>query len=161
MSYNPFAQYDLRVPTHFHDDISRFSRTFKTAGEKANPLDSPFERYVDVWMLAVCIGASEGRTIDLRGPAAHPFITGVVLASDPDRIELLELLAIGHTGNPYVITEPKRVIDLANGFAAAGMPTVIDMLRGTHSRPLWNITTQLVNRLEGPVAAAADVDEAG
>jgi hypothetical protein len=94
----PLRPVRLARPQPLPDDISRFSRTFKTAGEKANPLDSPFERYVDVWMLAVCVGASEARTVDLKGPAAHPFITGVVLASDPDRIELLELLAIGYTG---------------------------------------------------------------
>lgn len=148
MSYNPFQALDLKVPSEFHEDLTRYSRSQSIAGEKKNPLDNPFDRYVDLWMLGVCLGAREGRTVELKGPASRTFVTGVVLATDPDRIELLELLAIGHTGDPYVVAEPRQVIDLANGFAAVGVPTVVEMLKSGRGRPLWNLTTAVLDEFE-------------
>lgn len=148
MSYNPFQALDLKVPREFHEDLTRFSRTQSVAGEKKNSLDNPFDRYVDLWMLGVCLGAREGRTVELKGSAAHTFVTGVVLATDPDRIELLELLAIGHTGDPYIVAEPRQVIDLANGFAAVGVPMVVEMLKSGRGRPLWNLTEAVLEEFE-------------
>lgn len=148
MSYNPFQALDLKVPSEFHEDLTRYSRSQSLAGEKKNPLDNPFDRYVDLWMLGVCLGARAGRTVDLKGPASEKFITGVVLATDPDRIELLELLAIGHTGDPYIVAEPRRVIDLANGFAAGGVPSVVEMLKNGRNRPLWNLTEAVLDEFD-------------
>jgi len=154
VSYNPFQVLDLKVPSNYHEDLTRYSRTQSVAGEKKNPLDNPFDRYVDLWMLGVCIGARERRTNELKGAASKTFITGVVLATDPDRIELLELLAIGYTGDPYIVAEPRKVIDLANGLAAVGVPMVIDMLKGGRGRPLWNLTEAVIDEFDRDLGEA-------
>jgi hypothetical protein len=148
MSYNPFQALDLKVPSEFHEDLTRYSRSQSLAGEKKNPLDNPFDRYVDLWMLGVCLGAREGRTLEMKGNASHTFVTGVVLATDPDRIDLLELLAIGHTGDPFIVAEARQVIDLANGFAAVGVPMVIELLKSGRGRPLWNLTEAVLEEFE-------------
>ncbi len=163
MSYNPFQALDLKVPSEFHEDLTRYSRSQSLAGEKKNPLDNPFDRYVDLWMLGVCLGAREGRTLELKGAAAHTFVTGVVLATDPDRIDLLELLAIGHTGDPYIVAEARQVIELANGFAAVGVPMVIELLKSGRGRPLWDLTEAVLEEFERklePVGAAAEPKKA-
>lgn len=145
--YNPFQQAELRIPLSYREEVTRYTQTRSEAGEKADPQASPFDRYIDLWMLAVCIGAQEGRVTTLSREDSHRFEYGARLQGDVRRIELLELIAIAHSGDPFIINDPRQVIEIANGFAATGLPLVMEMIKDGHGKPLTNVTDRLRERL--------------
>jgi hypothetical protein len=135
--FNPFQSVDISVPVEFHDDIARYSQ------REGRPIidHSPFPRMVDMWFLAVCIGARKGLPpADVHKYQTRKIIDGTIFSSDPWRIYTLMLIAIAHTGNIEIISEPRRMIDLANGLAVAGLPHVLDMLKDGGSEPIWNLS---------------------
>jgi len=114
---------------------------------------SPFDRYVDFWWAAIGVGVSEGRVT--KNDDAEKFVTGVVLSQDPWRLTHLELLAIAHTGSSEVIGRPGEVIEIANGYAATGIPILVDILL-KKSEPIWDVSNYLQNLavLQQPDAGA-------
>jgi hypothetical protein len=140
--YNPFQNLELRIPEVYREDVNRFCQTQPDALVRTSPDDNPFPRYVDLWFLAVCLGARKGRRTPVEKP--HRFITGEILSRDPYRIELLELLAISFTGDPWVIDKPSEVIELANELAATGLPELLAMLTSGPAKPVWNLTDALL-----------------
>lgn len=101
--YNPFQTLELRYPQHFHDNVLDFTQTRSESGQPSEPDASPFPRYVDMWFLAVCLGARMGKRTPVTRDTSHKFIEGSIFQSDPWRVELLELIAIGFTGDPRII----------------------------------------------------------
>ena len=140
---NPFQNLELRIPNAYREEVDRFCQTQPGGGARPSPDDSPFERQVDLWFLAVCIGARKGRRTEMKEKDSHRFMTGEILSRDPHRIELLELLAISYTNDPWIIERESEMIDLANELAATGLPEVIDMLKAGNAKPIWNLTDNL------------------
>lgn len=140
---NPFQNLELRIPEAYRDKVDRFCQTQPGGGAKPSPDDSPFERHIDIWFLALCIGARRGKRTQIIKP--HRFITGELLSRDPYRIELLELLAVSYTNDPWILEKPSEIMDLANELAATGLPEVIDMLEGGNAKPIWNLTDSLTD----------------
>lgn len=143
--FNPFANLAVHVPKAYHEDVNHYSATF---GSK-NPEDAPFKRYVDFWLLAAAVGASEGQFMTVDSAERHEFITGVVFQRDLATIEFLFLLAIAHSGDPFVVRDPRKVLDIAEGYAAAGIPLVKEMIETGHLPALQNLTRSLVKSLAG------------
>ena len=102
-----------------------------------------FPRLVDMWFLALCLGAKQGKKEDLSGVKMHKFMDGTVLSSDPWRIDALMLLAIGVTDDTEIVAEPGKIINLANEYAAGGLPDVIDMLRDGDADAIYNLSDNL------------------
>lgn len=127
--YMPFPNAELEIPIEYKDAIDAFTRTRPTGGDRPDPEDAPFPRQVDMWLLAVCFGAVAGQRQKLATNQSHKFNTASVFESDPSRVEMLELLAIAVEKDPYVIKDPRRVIDVANELAAGGLPLVVEMLQ--------------------------------
>lgn len=138
---NPFQNLELRIPEAFRDEVDRFCQTQPGGGTRPPPDDSPFERQIDIWFLAVCIGARKGKRTQLIRP--HRFITGELLSRDPYRIESLELLAVSYTDDPWILERPSEIMDLANELAATGLAEIIDMLKDGSAKPIWNLTDNL------------------
>lgn len=143
--FNPFANLAVHVPKAYHEDVNHYSSTF---GSKS-PEDAPFKRYVDFWLLAAAVGASEEQFMTVDSAERHEFITGVVFQRDLATIEFLFLLAIAHSGDPFVVREPRQVLDIAEGYAAAGIPLVKEMMETGHLPALQNLTRSLVKSLAG------------
>lgn len=145
--YNPFINIDLRLPKAYFDDVKRYCQT-RPEGGKADPTQSPFPRYVDFWFLAVCVGAEQATKLpDEPVGGWQQFITGSEgLASDGWRIDLLELLAIAAKDDVAVVGEPRQVLDIANRYAAAGVPQVLEWLKSGQSDPIDNILDRLRQR---------------
>jgi hypothetical protein len=153
--YNPFQQGELTIPEDLRESVNRYSRRFNASNDKADPESDPFARYVDVWMMAVCLGALralESNRIPDPPRSAHRFIWGNIL--DPMRIELLEIVAISIAQDPFVIQQPKRVLEIANRLAADGLPRVLEMMEDGHGKPLWNITHHLLELLDSRSGSA-------
>jgi hypothetical protein len=50
------------------------------------------------------------------------------------------LVAIGMTGDLHIVSEPRKMMALANGLAVAGLPKVIEMLKDGDAEPIWNLS---------------------
>ena len=143
---NPYINSELKIPSQYLEDFKKYTTRFKSEDGSAKDFDrSPFDRYVDFWWAAIGVGVCEGRVDSPEN--AVKFITGVVLSQDPWRITHLELLAIGHTGSPDVIGRPGEVIEIANGFAATGIPILVEMLL-KKSEPIWDVSNYVKKLVE-------------
>jgi hypothetical protein len=137
---NPYANLPLRIPDHEWDAVRKFTTTFRPEDGSQSDIDrSPFERYVDLWWAAFCLGVREKRR---STPAKwHDFVTGVVLNQDPWRIRQIELIAVADEGPP-ILEQPGKVIAIANEYAATGIGVLLDRITG-QTEPIWALTTFL------------------
>ncbi len=146
--FNPFANQAVHVPKAYHEDLNLYSTTFGSAhGKSKNIEEAPFKRYVDFWLFAAAVGASQGQFMTVDSTERHEFITGVVFQRDLATIEFLFLLAIAHTKDPFVVSDTRQVLDIAEGYAAAGIPLVKEMMTAGHLPALQNLTRSLVKSL--------------
>jgi hypothetical protein len=138
---NPYVNLELKIPNQYSEDFKKYTSRFKSEDGSVKDIDrSPFDRYVDFWWVAIGVGVCEGR-ISNTGDS-EKFVTGVVLTQDPWRITHLELLAIAYTGSPDVIGRPGEVIEIANGYAATGVPILVEILL-KKSEPIWDVSNYL------------------
>lgn len=156
-AYNPFINVDLRLPSAYFDEVKGYCQTRPEGGKKPDPTQSPFPRYVDFWFLSVCVGAFNATKLpDEPAGGWRGFITGSEgLGSDGWRVDLLELLAIAARDDAAVVGEPRQVLDIANRYAAAGVPQVLDWLKSGQSDPIDNILDRLRERFSLPVEDGA------
>jgi hypothetical protein len=143
--YNPFANLDLHIPVAYRDEVKRYTTT--QSGDTSVE-SSPFVRYVDLWAAAVAVGAQEGAYVSLDDKdAKHRFIQGSVLQGDLTRIEFLQLLAMGHSGDPYIVKDSRKVIEIAEAYAAGGLPILMEWLEGGVQSPMVSLTKNLIRFL--------------
>ncbi|MCY4184523.1 MAG: hypothetical protein OXD45_04295 [Rhodobacteraceae bacterium] len=74
-------------------------------------------------------------------------IDGSIFGSDPWRVHMLMMVAVAKSGDVKIVSEPNKMIRIANGLASAGLPKVVEMLQGG-AEPIWNISeaiTSLIN----------------
>jgi hypothetical protein len=137
--HNPFAGIDLLAPV---DQREVYDRYCQTAG-RAVIDQSPFPRMVDFWFAGLAVAArKELKPADL-GKDPFKFIEGSIFDRDSWRVQALMLVAIAHENNVEIVGEPRRMIALANGLAAAGIPHVVDMLRDGDQDAIWNFSEAL------------------
>ena len=138
---------NLRIPSDHYDNVRRFTMTGQSEGKK-NRDNIPFDRYVDIWWLAMCIGIQEGRRTTLETSKWHQFVrAGEVLPSNPWRIFQLQLLAVGVTGSTDILSKPGELISMANEYAATGLPILLNETLGSQV-PIWSMTDFVSNRLK-------------
>ena len=135
--FNPFQAIDINVPVEFHEVFTRYCQTSGNA-----IIDqSPFPRMVDLWFLSVCVAARLGlEPADIDKYETRKIIDGSIFSSDPWRVDTLMLIAIGKTGDVEIVSEPRKIITLANGLAVVGLPKVIEMLKDGDDEPIWNLS---------------------
>jgi len=143
-------QEDLKYPEQYHDDVVKYTQTKHSKEEVSlNRQENPFQRYIDLWFLAVCIGArSHVQNEVLPTEEMHKFHDGSILTRDPWRIDMLTVMAIGYSSDPLIIEKPKAVINLANSFTISGIPILLDMLTDkielpNFSTPIWKLSRRV------------------
>ncbi|MCY3620299.1 MAG: hypothetical protein OXH68_01140 [Gammaproteobacteria bacterium] len=125
---NEFGGVDINLPEEYREYFHAYCLT-RSDGTRNNPEGSPFPRMVDMWFLAVCIAAKEGLSPDFdRNGKTYKAIEGAVFGSDPWRSNALMLLAIAHTGDAAVASDPHEMMRVANAYALAGLPRLIGIL---------------------------------
>lgn len=135
--YNPFQGLDVSVPTEFRAEFGRYCQT---SGRSLID-QSPFPRMVDMWFAAVCVAARRGLSPAEGGRyETYKIIEGSIFGNEPWRVRALMLLAVAHTGDVNVVAEPRRMMNLANGFAVVGLRPLVDMLRDGDAEPIWNLS---------------------
>ena len=125
---NEFANVDIHLPDEYREYFHAYCLT-RSEGSRNNPEDSPFPRMVDIWFLAVCIAVKEGLSPDFEPKGkTYKAIEGAVFGSDPWRSNALMLLAIAHTDDVNIASEPNEMMRVANAYALAGLPRLIGIL---------------------------------
>jgi hypothetical protein len=138
--FNPFQAIDISVPVELHEAFIRYCQTSGNA-----VIDqSPFPRMIDLWFLAVCVAARLNlEPVEIGKYETKKIIDGSIFGSDPWRVHTLMLIAIGKTGDVQIVSEPRRMMTLANGLAVAGLPKIIEMLKDGGAEPIWNLSDAL------------------
>lgn len=142
--HNPFAGIDLIAPVEQRDVYDRYC---KTADKRSNYDQSPFPRKVDFWFAGLALGAREKLPlINLSDKKTFKFIEGSIFDRDSWRVQTVMLIALNHEDSVEVAAEPRRMMTIANGLAAAGIPEIVDMLRGNQD-PIWNLSEAIEKTL--------------
>ena len=135
--FNPFQAIDINVPVEFHEAFTRYcQRTAEAVIDQ-----SPFPRMVDLWFLSACVASRLSLApANMARGATRKIIDGSIFGSDPWRVHTLMLIAIGETGDVQIVSEPRKMMELANGLAVAGLPKVMEMLKDGDAEPIWNLS---------------------
>jgi hypothetical protein len=137
--HNPFAGIDLLAPADQRDSYDRYCQTHGRA-----VIDqSPFPRMVDFWFTGFALAARRRLEPAELGKDPIKFIEGSIFDRDSWRVQAVMLVAIAHAGNVEIVGEPRRMIALANGLAAAGVPHLVEMLRDGDQGAIWNLSEAL------------------
>ena len=138
--HNPFAGIDLVVPIEQDSDYDRYCQTVSRASSD----QSPFPRKIDLWFVGLSLAARKQlNPVDLSKRKTSKFHEGSVLDSDSWRIQAIMLIAIEIAGNVEIVGQPRRMIAIANGLAAAGVPYIVEILREGGLDPIWNLSDDL------------------
>ncbi|MYE88912.1 hypothetical protein F4X33_07965 [Candidatus Poribacteria bacterium] len=138
--HNPFAGVDLIAPIEQRDVYDRYCQT----GGRAVIDQSPFPRMVDLWFSGLSLAARNSlESIDLAGKETFKFMEGSIFDRDSWRVQAVMLIAIASEDQVEVAGEPRRMMAIANGLAAAGVPAIADMLHDGDQDPIWNLSESL------------------
>ncbi len=141
--HNPFAGIDLIAPIDQRDAYDRYCQT-QTRGGTTSIDQCPFPRMVDLWFVGLSVAARKQlRPIDLARQKTFKFIEGSIFDRDSWRIQAVMLVAIAVEDNVEIVGEPRRMMTIANGLAAAGVPYIVEMLRDDDLEPIWNLSDAL------------------
>ena len=140
---NPFVTMEINAPVEFQEHFRRFSQT--TGASSVGELDrKPFPRMVDFWFIALCVAVKKGlKPVSFEGMQTYKAVEGPQIASPEWRAHALKLIAIAETGNPEVVKEPRRVLEIANGLAFAGMPHVLEALNEAPDEEVFGLSDAL------------------
>ena len=148
--HNPFAGIDLLAPVEQRDVYDRYCQT----GGRAVVDQSPFPRMVDFWFAGLAVAARKGlKPLELSKQDTFKFIEGSILDRDSWRVQALMLVAIAVEDDVNVVAEPRKMMTIANGLAAAGIPEVVELLKEGDQDPIWNISESLDEMLRAGKAA--------
>jgi hypothetical protein len=123
-----------------------------TQQAQADPDKAPFRRYVDLWWAGLCLGVREGRRTELPTSEWHRFNDGTPLSADPWRIIHLQLLAVGQTGDAKILDDPGAIVQMANEFAATGLPLLLEVMNRS-TEPIMVASEYLRERCVEPETA--------
>jgi len=138
--YNPFAGIDLVAPVEQREIYDRYTQS----GGRAVIDQSPFPRMVDLWFAGLCFAVrKQVERVDISGQDTFKFIDGSIFDRDSWRVQAVMLIAIALEDNVDIAGEPRRIMAIANGLAAAGIPYIVDMLRDGDQDPIWNLSENL------------------
>jgi|TARA_B100001971_G_C18106164_1_gene491621 hypothetical protein len=143
--YNPLQGKNLNFPKRYKDKIEQYCSTKPGGGKSLGPSHSPFERQVDLWFLAFCLGVQRGKKT--KSKASYRFIEGQVLARRSYMIELIELVSISDAREPYIIGDANKLAEIANEYAATGIDILFNALKYSKEEPLWNLAEYFKDNL--------------
>ena len=137
---NPFRNMQIISPIRQRSDYDQYCQRGQ-ARAKADA--SPFPRKVDLWFAGLSLAARKQlKPIDLTKKKKNivNIISGDIFDTDGWQAQAIMLIAIAVEGNLEVVLDPRRMMDIANGLAAAGVPHIVEMLNEGHQKPIWNLS---------------------
>ena len=131
--------------------LDRFSRTNPGAGK--TPETAPCRYMKDVFMLAVYLGAKDGRPRELNGKRRDP-IRGSAFTHEEQL--MLRAIAVGHTGDPEVMADAQKIVRVAEQFANAGVWKLEEIFTRSPEGALWNLADFFLDDLGQRPSATAE-----
>ncbi len=137
-SDNPFSNMMVCCLKTQQSDYDEYCQ----AGQKSRPNRSPFPRKVDLWFAGLSVAARKNfKPMDLKKKDTVSIIRyGEVFNTDNWQTQAIMLIAIAVEDDLEVVLEPSRMMDIANGLAAAGVPHIVKMLNEGSESPIWNLS---------------------
>jgi hypothetical protein len=146
--YNPFASQEIKVSPAFHELLQDLVKRGSSDVEGNGSSSAPFKRMVDAWLVAVSLGASIGiDPPEFSDKDTVKFMQGNVLEKDLGAIEYLMALAIAESGDPYIVENPKKMMDIAKGFGELGFPKLKELTESGYLERTENIARGLIKTL--------------
>ncbi len=136
MSSNPFASFEIRLPTKYQESVKKYCRT----SNKETPELAPFERQVDFWFMAFLIAVNK-QLDPVKELETYNATAAHIL--DHKRISFMQLVVLGITEEFEILADHRAVFNYCSELANAGMPYLIQILSDPDDRPLWAILTEL------------------
>ena len=146
-NWNPLVSSGTRLafPSTLFDIAVSFCRKNKDEmGQSKQVQDAPFERYVDLWMLALVLGRAQGK-YDSNAQLKE-FIGGEIFQGDLARISIILSIAIAHEGlDTQLVSNPRLCMKIANGYVAGGLQDVLDALNSGGGKNIENLFRELAS----------------
>lgn len=134
---NPFRNMQIISPISQRSDYDQYCQ----AGQSTKPDESPFPRKVDLWFAGISLAARKHlKPIDLKKEKTVDIISGDIFNTDGWQAQAIILITIAVTDNLEIVLEPRKMMRIANGLAAAGVPSIIQMLNEGPEKPIWNLS---------------------
>ena len=157
MQPNPFSRIRLAYPVDQSDSYQQYCQTSSVDATIARELDGvsqspgassvdnkPFPRRVDLWFAGLSIAVRKKlKPIDLTSQQTRELMYGFIFDSDSWRVQVVMLVAIAIDDDIEVVASPSRMMAIANGLAAAGVPYIVEMLEEGDQPPIWNLSDAL------------------
>ena len=135
MSNNPFASFEINIPTKYQDSVKKYCRTGNT---DAKAIEAPFDRQIDFWFMAFLIAVNKGLT-PVKDSKTYTATTGITFSSDIKRVSFMQLTVLGITEKFEMLSDHRAVFNYCLELANAGIPELIQILSDPDDRPLWSI----------------------
>ncbi len=148
----------LRIPTNLRERVHRYVRQHQGGALIAE--QAPFRRQLDLWAAGVAVACAEG--LDPRGGSPTDWGTkfvdtrGVQLSEEI--AQLLVTVAAADFGiQDHKLSDPLEVMELANRYAAVGIPLVLEWLEdpGLRQTNIEKVITQLKQTREAAMEKSA------
>ena len=134
---NPFRNMTIISPVTQQEDYDHYCQT----GQRTKADTSPFPRKIDLWFAGLLLATRKNlKPIDLMTEKTVSIISGDIFNTDGWQAQAIMLIAIAVEGEVEVVLEPRRMMDIANGLAAAGVPHIVKMLNEGAQKPIWNLS---------------------
>ena len=136
--FNHFARSNLLYPA----DQREYYLTY--CNERTSDRQ-PFALQLDLWFAGFSLAVGRGlKPVNLSGRQPVHFADGTTLDRDSWRVQAIMLAAIAVEKSAEVAINPNRMIAIANGLAAAGVPHIVDMLTDGKDDAIWNLSECLI-----------------
>ena len=142
MIENPFTPYTVYIDKEANDKI--YDELVKRGSDRIE--DYPFETKKDLFVLAACLGAKLGRYKELSSEKHNAF-NGETFNARID-VPVLQALAYRKEKDVEVLLEPKRVLEIAQGWANGGIDEVYNAILNNPGRPLFNYVDWVLDQFD-------------
>ncbi len=138
---NPFQNMQIISPETQRGDYDNYCQAGQS---RVSVKRSPFPRKVDLWFAGLSLAVRKKLDpIVLKKKDTVNIISGDVFNTDGWQAQAIMLIAIAVEDDLEVVLNPRRMMDIANGLAAAGVPHIIEMLNAGNEEPIWNLSEAL------------------
>ena len=142
--FNHFAAINLVYPIEQRE----YYETYCASNPNSTTDRKPFPRMVDFWFAGFSLAAGKGmKPVELSGQTTSNFITGAIFDRDSWRVQAVMLAAVAVDGKVEVVDDSNRMMAIANGLAAAGVPHIVELLENGDQDPIWNLSDALAELL--------------
>lgn len=104
----------------------------------------PFATMKDLFLVSACVGAEQGRFEELK--SGRDIFSGEIFNVKIE-VPILAALAYHRTKDIEVLSDPRAVVDIAQGWANGGIHIVREELLERPGTPLYNFVAMVLSEL--------------